>query len=233
LHSKIEKMAKHQDNDEIIVDVEEVYSKTEQYVEENKNTLTIVLLAVIAVVGLYFGYTNLYLAPLEEEAQAQMWQAEQYFEVDSFNLALNGNIQGAIGFKTIADHYSGTKAGNLANYYCGISYYNLGQYQDAINYLEAFSSDDKMVGPVATGAIGNCYMELSNPTEALAYYKKASNQSKNDFTGPMFRLKAGFAAEQLGQTDVALDLYKSIKTDFPTSQESRNVEKYIARLGEY
>ncbi|MBL4653598.1 MAG: tetratricopeptide repeat protein, partial [Flavobacteriales bacterium] len=98
---------------------------------------------------------------------------------------------------------------------------------------ESFSSDDKMVGPVATGAIGNCYMELGNTAEALNYYKKASNQSKNDFTGPMFRLKAGFAAEQLGQTEVALDLYKSIKTDFPSSQESRNVEKYIARLGEY
>ena len=226
-------MAKNQDNDEIIVDVEEVYSKTEQYIEENKNNLTIVVGAILVIVAGYFGYTNLYLAPLEEEAQSQMWQAEQYFEVDSFNLALNGNIQGAIGFKTIADHYSGTKAGNLANYYCGISYYNLGQYQEAINYLESFSSDDKMVGPVATGAIGNCYMELGNTAEALNYYKKASNQSKNDFTGPMFRLKAGFAAEQLGQTEVALDLYKSIKTDFPSSQESRNVEKYIARLGEY
>ena len=226
-------MAKNQDNDEIIVDVEEVYSKTEQYIEENKNNLTIVVGAILVIVAGYFGYTNLYLAPLEEEAQSQMWQAEQYFEVDSFNLALNGNIQGAIGFKTIADHYGGTKAGNLANYYCGISYYNLGQYQEAINYLESFSSDDKMVGPVATGAIGNCYMELGNTAEALNYYKKASNQNKNDFTGPMFRLKAGFAAEQLGQTDVALDLYKSIKTDFPSSQESRNVEKYIARLGEY
>ena len=109
----------------------------------------------------------------------------------------------------------------------------LGQYQEAINYLEAFSSNDKMVGPVATGAIGNCYMELGNTETALDYYKKASNQNKNDFTGPMFRLKAGFAAEKLGQNDVALNLYKSIKTDFPGSQESRNVEKYIARLGEY
>jgi tetratricopeptide (TPR) repeat protein len=226
-------MAKNKDNDEIIVDVEEVYSKTEQYIEENKNTLTIVVGAVLLIVGGFFGYSNLYLAPLEEEAQSQMWQAEKYFEVDSFNLALNGNIQGAIGFKTIADHYGGTKAGNLANYYCGISFYNLGQYQEALNYLEAFNSNDKMVGPVATGAIGNCYMELNDVNQALEYYKKASNQSTNDFTGPMFRLKAGFAAEKLGQNDVALELYKSIKTDFPSSQESRNVEKYIARLGEY
>ncbi len=226
-------MSKDQNTDEVIVDVEEVYSKTEQYVEENKNTLSIVVGVILVIVGGYFGYTNLYLAPLEEEAQAQMWQAEQYFEVDSFNVALNGNIQGAVGFKTIADHYGGTKAGNLASYYAGISYYNLGQYQEAIDYLESFTSNDKIVGPVATGAIGNCYMELGNIETALDYYKKASNQNDNEFTGPMFRLKAGFAAEQLNQTDEALALYKSIQKDFPNSQESRNVEKYIARLGDY
>ena len=226
-------MSKDQNTDEIIVDVEEAYSKTEQYVEENKNTLTVVVGVILAIVGGYFGYTNLYLAPLEDEAQSQMWQAEQYFEVDSFNVALNGNIQGAVGFKTIADHYSGTKSGNLASYYAGISYYRLGQYEEAINYLENFSSNDKIVGPVATGAIGNCYMELGNIETALDYYKKASNQSNNDFTGPMFRLKAGFAAEQLNQTDEALAIYKSIQKDFPNSQESRNVEKYIARLGDY
>ena len=102
-----------------------------------------------------------------------------------------------------------------------------------MDYLESFDSNDKMVGPIATGAIGNCYMEMGDAQKALDYYQKASSQSNNDFTGPMFRMKAGFAAEKLGDTNKALDIYKSVKTDFPTSTESKSVDKYIARLGEF
>ena len=50
--------------------------------------------------------------------------AEIYFEKDSFNLALNGDLNSA-GFIDIADDYSSTKTGKLANYYAGICYLNL------------------------------------------------------------------------------------------------------------
>lgn len=224
-------MSKDQ-NEEVIVDVEEVYSKTEQYVEENKNSLTIIVAAVVLIIGGYFGYTNLYLAPLEEEAHEQMWKAEQYFELDSFNLAINGNGS-YLGFKHIVDQYGGTKSANLANYYLGTSYMNLGQYQTAIDYLTSFDADDKMVAPIATGAIGDAYMELGDLENAISYYKKAAESSDNIFTAPVFLMKAGFVAEQLGKKDEAIEIYKNLQKNYPESQESKNAEKYIARLGEY
>ena len=56
----------------------------------------------------------------ENEAKAQMWMAEQYFERDSFNLALNGDGN-YLGFLDIIEEYGITKSANLANYYYGRS----------------------------------------------------------------------------------------------------------------
>jgi TolA-binding protein len=224
-------MAKHtEDNPELIVDLEETVSKTEQYIEENKNSLTIIVSVIVGIIAIYFGYTNMYLAPMEQEAKENMWKAEQYFEADSFNLALNGDGN-QFGFLQIIDNYGASSSGNLANYYAGVSYLKLGQYQTAIDYLSSFDGSDKIVGPVATGAIGDAYMELGNTSDALNQYKAAANQSDNNFTSPMFLMKAGFAAEQLGQKDDAIAMYKKIQKNYPASTESRNIEKYLARLG--
>ena len=71
--------------DEVIVDIEEVYSKSEKFVETYKKQITYIVGGIVAIVAGYFGYQNLYLEPLEVEAQAEMFRAEQYFERDSLD----------------------------------------------------------------------------------------------------------------------------------------------------
>ena len=46
--------------EEIIVDVEQVYSKTESWVLENQKSLSIIVGAVILLFGSYFAYKNFY-----------------------------------------------------------------------------------------------------------------------------------------------------------------------------
>ena len=71
--------------------VESKFGKTEQYIEENRNRIFTVI-AVIAIIILGFmAYQKYIKKPKEEKAAAQMFQAENYFERDSFNLALNGD----------------------------------------------------------------------------------------------------------------------------------------------
>ncbi len=62
--------------EEKIVAVEEVLSITERFIEKNKNILSIIIGVIIVIVLAYFGFKKMYLAPLEEEAQSQMyiWQ---------------------------------------------------------------------------------------------------------------------------------------------------------------
>ncbi|MBI9052623.1 MAG: tetratricopeptide repeat protein [Bacteroidales bacterium] len=209
--------------------VENALSKTEHYIEENQKSITIIVLAIIIIVGGYLGYKRFVMSPKEKEAQSQMWMAEQYFAKDSFNLALNGDGN-YLGFLDIIEEYSITKSANLANYYTGISYLHLGQYENAIEYLKQFESDDKMIAPIAFGAIGDAYIELNNMDDALVFYNKAVTSSDNEFTAPIYLMKIGLVQEQNGEYDEALESYQKIEKDFPNTSEGRQISKYIARV---
>ncbi len=214
---------------ETIENIESALSKTEIFILENKKSLSIILGGIILAIGLYIGFNKLYLEPLGTEAQAQMFVAEQHFEKDSFNLALNGDGSN-MGFLAVADEYSITPAGNLAKYYAGVCYLRLGQYQEAIDMLSSFDGTDNMVSNIALGAIGDAYAELENPEEAINYYIKAANNVENDFSTPLYLFRAALLQEQLNRPDKALTLFKRIRNEFPASVEGRNMEKYIARL---
>ena len=216
----------HQDQFE---SVENALSKTEHYIEENQKSLTIIVAAIIVIVGGYLGYNRLVMTPKENEAKSQMWMAEQYFERDSFKLALNGDGN-YLGFLDIIDEYGITKCANLAYYYAGISYLHMGEYEIAIENLKQFESDDKMIAPIAFGAIGDAYLELNNTEDALIFYKKAVNTSENDFTTPIYLMKVAFVYKQSGEYDKALEAYKRVEKDYPNTSEGRQISKYIAQV---
>ncbi len=128
------KKAQQEDN---LQELESALTKTEHFIEDNQKIITYVVGAIILVVVIYLGFTKFYLQPKEEEAQSQMFMAENYFEKDSFNLAINGDGN-YLGFLDIIDDYGITESANLAKYYTGISYLHLGQYEEALDYLNRF-----------------------------------------------------------------------------------------------
>ncbi len=215
--------------EEPIEGVENLLSKTENYIEDNQKSLTIIVAAIVLVVLGYLGYRNLYVAPMEEEARSQIYMAERYFEQDSFYLALYGDGN-FLGFMEILEDYSVTQTANLARYYAGISYLRIGEYESAIEYLTRFDSRDKMVSPVALGAIGDAYVELGDMDNAASFYIKAANRRENEFTSPIFLMKAGEVYEELKKYNRAIEAYESIKDKYPDTTEGRQVEKYITRV---
>ncbi|MEQ8624582.1 MAG: tetratricopeptide repeat protein [Vicingaceae bacterium] len=226
-------MAKKRDQkEEVIVDVEEVYSKTETFIEENKNVLVGIVAALAIIIGGYFAYNSFYLAPLQDEAQQEMFMAEKYFSQDSMNLAIYGDDVYP-GFIEISDNYSGTKAGNLANYYLGIAFLRTGQFEQAIDALNDFDGEDEVVGTIATGAKGDAYMELGDLNKAVDNYEKAASRKENDFTTPLYLKKAAQTYELLGEYENAVEHYKSIKEDYRKSSEASDIDKYIARAESY
>ncbi len=208
--------------------VENALTKTEMFIENNRKILMIIIGAIIVVVGGYLGYKKFYIAPMESEAHQEMFMAEQYFAKDSFNLALKGDAQYP-GFLTIIDQYGSTKAGNLSDYYAGVCYLNLGQFDKSIEYLSDFSTNDKLLYPVSQGAMGDACMELGKTEEALTYYKKAADEKPNDFTSPIYMMKAGFALEKLNKWEEALAIYERIDKEYNKTNEGRKIEKYITR----
>lgn len=197
------------------------------YTKNKKNINTGILVLVVAVAG-YFGLKQFYFEPREQEAQVEIFKAQQMFDVDSFNMALKGN--GTFkGFADIASEYSGTKAGNLAHYYAGICMLRTGDYAGAVDMLEGFSSDNTLIGPLAAGLLGDAYVESGDIEKGAKQYLKAARMSKNKLTSPVFFKKAGIAFEELKNYSDAVEAYTSIKNDYPEAQEATDIDKYIAR----
>ena len=208
--------------------IEETLSKTEQYIEKNQKNLIRIIGAIVAAIALFLGFQNFVIAPMEQDAQTDIFMAELYFQKDSFNLALNGDGQ-YLGFVDIIDEYSWTKAGELAKYYAGLSYLNIGDFENAIEYLDDFSSDDIILSSLALGCIGDAYMELNDTENAISYYEDAASYTDNEFTTPRYMLKQAMIHESNGDYADALALYKGIEEDYKSSREGNGIEKYIAR----
>jgi tetratricopeptide (TPR) repeat protein len=214
---------------ENLKEVEHALTTAEYFFEKNAKIISIVFGGAVVVALLLLATHRFYTIPHETKAKEQIFTAEQYFEKDSFNLALNGDGNYP-GFLDIIDNYGRTHAGNLAKYYAGISYLHIGKYKEAIDYLEKFKTDDLLLKPVATGAIGDAYAELGNKGKAVKYYAEAAAVNTNNFTTPIYLLKEGRMYEQMGNKDLALARYQSIKDKYGDSNEGRLVDKYIARL---
>ncbi len=216
------------EGDERLESIESTLSNAELFVEKNQKVIVIVLSVLILAVLAFFGVKKFYLEPREENAQKAIYHAEQYFENDNFTSALNGDGN-YLGFVDVINEFGGTKTANLAKYYAGICYLNTGDYNNAISYLKGFNGKDVMLTSMALGAMGDANMELGNLSEAAKCYESAALKSANAFTSPMYLLRAGMAYEMAGNYQKAIDMYKTIKTEYPTSNEGFSIEKYIAR----
>lgn len=214
---------------ENLKEVESALTSAEIFFEKNSKIITIIFGAAIALAVILLVSHRFYSLPREAKAQSQIFTAEQYFEKDSFNLAINGDGNYP-GFLDIIDTYGRTKAGKLARYYTGISYLHLGKYKEAIEYLEAFKTDDPLLSPIKIGATGDAYAELGNKEKAVKLYLEASDLDKNKFTSPIYMLKAGNMYELMGNKEKALAMYQTIKDKYSESEEGRMIDKYIARL---
>jgi tetratricopeptide (TPR) repeat protein len=171
----------------------------------------------------------MYMNKRNDEAQAQMYQAERYFEMDSLNLALNGDGN-YLGFIEIADGYKFTKAGNLARYSAGMCNLHLGNYEEAIEYLKKYRKKDKVLGSLAIGATGDAYVELGETGKGAEKYIEAAEYAENSFNSPVFLMKAAGLYEMDNEFNKALELYERIQAKYPESTEGTTVDKYIARV---
>lgn len=224
---------------EVFESLDEGASKTEAWVENNQKPIFIgIAVIVVAVLG-YLAFEKFIQEPKELEASNEMYQAQNYFNEavegsvakDSlFNLALSGG-EGKYGFLDIIDNYGSTKAGNLAHYYAGMAYLNTNKYQEAIDQLDAFESEDAMLAPLAKGAIGDAFMQLDQPEEALSYYEEAASKSDNNFVAPRFLLKAAKVAISLDENDKAVSFLNRIEEDYSESAEAGEVPLLLGVAG--
>jgi TolA-binding protein len=189
-----------------------------------------VLIAIIGVavlIGGYFAYNKIIVAPKDVKSVEKMYMAEHYLlDKEDYATAINGDANGAKGLESLAK--SGYAGGEIAKYDLGIAYLNNGQYQEAIKTLKDVSFDDDILGTQALGMIGDAYLELSDVSNALSFYTKAYKNRDNTLTTPMYMMKAAQSMELLEKYSDAATLYEKLIADYPFSKEKDNAEKYLA-----
>ena len=218
------------DQKDNVTETDNQLGNTSKFVQENAKSLAVIGAAIIALVLLYFGYQNFYLAPRAEKAANEMFKAEEYVAIDSLkDRAIKGDGSYP-GFEKIAGEYSSTKSANLANAYLGGLYLQKGEYQKAVDALGKYSSTGSpVIDPLVLGMLGDAYCELKEYSKAITFYKKAADKNKNTFTSPLFLKKLGLVYEEQKEFKSAVETYKKIKTDYPESVEAASVDAYIAR----
>jgi len=221
-------MAK-KNQDENLVDVGQVYSKSEDFVNKNGKMISLLLtVAVVAVAG-YFLYQKFVVEKENKDAQIKIWKAERFFGQDSLAVAVDGNDE-YYGFQEIADNYGSTESGELAKYYTGVIKLKQGQFQEAIDYFSGCSFDNMPMETIRLGSIGDAYVELNNLDKAISYLKQATTFKPNDLTTPIYLKKLGLVYEAAGNNEAALESYKTLKRDYKNSTEGRTIDKYIGLL---
>lgn len=225
-------MAKQQAEEQIeeIILSDQAKDKVQDFFEKNKTIIAGGFVAILALVIGAWGYTAFIAKPKELKAQVQMIRAQQYFEKDSFNLALNGDGN-YFGFETIIDKFGGTPAGKVARLYAGISALQLGEFDLAIKHLNAFKSDDALLNARKFGCLGDAHAEKTDMESAIKNYKSAiAAAPENDIITPEYMLKLAKAQEITGKNDEAVSTYQHIIDQFNDTREKVVAEREQARL---
>ncbi|MBL7956035.1 MAG: tetratricopeptide repeat protein [Flavobacteriales bacterium] len=207
------------------VDLGDVYTRTELFIENNKKAITIGVVGIIAVVGGLLGYKKFIAEPKAREAAEMTWKAEYYFEIDSLDKALNGDDQWP-GFLTVAEDYSGTPSGNLAQYYLGAIYMQKGEFEAALDHYKKADLEDDVLRVMAIGNQGDALVELGRTDEAVKQFEKAAGMTNNELVAPMYLMKAGILHQQAANWSGAAKAFKRIATEFPNSPDANTARKY-------
>lgn len=210
-------------NDDSLIDVGEVYTKTEQFVDTNRKQLTYGIGGVAGIIIAVLAYQSFIVAPAEATAEEESWRSESYFEKDSVELAAFGDGYSA-GLGEIMEEYSGTSAGNRAAYRMGVYHRDAGSYEEAIAAFESVDVDDDVVQVLAAGGIGDCYVELGDLEAAQSAFKRAISNAESGLAesvlAPMFLFKAALVEMELGNNGQAKKYFDRIVEDYPTSQQN-------------
>ena len=226
----------------IVEEQNEILDKAVGFWTKYSKVIIYVGSAFILLTGGYLSYKYLVLAPKDEKSADAIFPAEQLFDKmtqsgfnkDTINLVLNGGNWIAIGVVKIAANYSGTDAGNRANFIAGACYLHNKEFEKAIKYLSEFSTTATQIQTAAYSMLGDAFAELNKNEEAFATYKKATTVNKKDeFMTSEALYKAASFAESIGKSNEAIELYKENLESYPKTTRLADIEKHLARLGDF
>ena len=218
-------MAKKTNQEETIVNVDELYSKSEQFVDKNRKQLTLGLGGAAAFILIVIGYSSLVVAPKNTAAEEAAFMAEHYFAKDSADLAMLGDGLNA-GLEEILSDHSGTPAAARAAFELGIMHRDAARFDEAVDAFNQAGFSDDVFGPLTDANIGDCLVELGDLEGAEGHFASAASAAASGLAAkalsPMCSYKRALVLIELGNEDKARGVLEDLAEDFPNSTYAAN-----------
>ena len=206
------------------------YVQVTTFYENHKKNISIAVTAVVVLVIGWLVYTNNRNAN-NEQALSDLGKVYSYFDNGQYQVAIDGVPERNIpGLKSIVDNYGGTTSGNLARFYLANAYHNLGKFDEALQEFKDFSAADQVLSVSRLSGIASCYEGKKMFAEAAEYFEDAATKYAKDISAPEYLNDAARDYALAGKKEKAIELYKRLKTQFPTSSFAREVDRYLAQL---
>jgi tetratricopeptide (TPR) repeat protein len=206
------------------------YVKATTFYEENKKYLSYGLTAVVVVAAAVFFYLKDQSAQ-DEKAATELAKVYSFFDNGQYQIAIDGvRERNIIGLRAIVDEYGRSHSGNLARFYLADAYYHLGRYDEALREYDEFSPEGQLLTVSRSAGMGACYEALGNYREAAGSFEKAATSSPSDMNAAENLNNAARNLVAAGDKDRAIDLYKKLKKNHPTTTFGREADRYIAQL---
>jgi tetratricopeptide (TPR) repeat protein len=205
-------------------------AKVTSFYEENKKNAGIVVgVVALLVVGSLIYTKN--RAENNEKANAEFGKVYSFYDNGQYQIAIDGVTErGIVGLKSIVENYGGTDAGNLARFYLASAYYQSGRYDEALKQFEDFSASEQMMTVSRLTGIACSYEAKGEYEKAAEHFEKAALSYPKDVDAAANLNHAADNYALAGKKERALDLYKKLKKDYPTTQYARDADRNIARL---
>ena len=206
------------------------YYQFVKFYEENQSKILMGLGAVAVLIVAIVFFSNKAIEDNKNAAESMTLVLEKFNDKE-FQEAIDG-VPGTnvIGFKSIADNYSGTEQGEIAKVFLADCYSYLGNYDEALKYYEDYSGNSKLYKATALAGEAACYAAKGDNEKAASLFEKAANVDENNIHNSNYLLRAGINYMDAGNSGKAAELFETIKSDYPTTAAARDVARYSVKV---
>ncbi len=206
------------------------YVTVTTFYEDYKREISIgITVLVVAVAAVYFILKN--QGENQVKATTELGQVFTFYDNGQYQLAIDGIPErGVRGLSAIVQDYGSTRSGELARFYLANAYYALGKYDDALKNFEDFGPPDDLLALSRLAGIAQCYEAKGMHREAADYFERAATKNTKDIEAADNLSNAARNYAEAGEKEKALDLFKKLKKNYPTTAPAREADRYIAQL---
>lgn len=195
----------------------------EQFKSNNQlKLITMIVGGVIVIVLGYFAYIQFMWKPDNDKSKDSYWIGLNYATSDSTDMAIEE-------LESQVKKFDGKVGGEVAQFVLARQLMSKGEYKDALKELEGVDVSDIYVSTMAKGLKADCHSELKEYEKAANLYLEAADANDNEFTTPMYLMKAGLCAEEIKDFAMATECYEKIRDNYTSFASQKAIEKYIAR----